>query len=56
MKKFIILLFLTSCTSINLNNNTNIKKIDFNRDLTYDEFKILLINYTKNVQYLSLSN
>ena len=41
MKKIIFLIFLTACTSKNVNNNI----LDFNMDLTFDEFKVLLEEY-----------
>ena len=47
MKKIIFLIFLTSCTSNNVNNNI----LDFNKDLTFDEFKILLEEYNKKKGY-----
>ena len=47
MKKIIFLIFLTACTSKNVNNNV----LDFNIDFTFDEFKILLEEYDKNKGY-----
>ena len=47
MKKIIFLIFLTACTSKNVNNNI----LDFNMDLTFDEFKILLKEYNKKKGY-----
>ena len=47
MKKIIFLIFLTACTSKNVNNNV----LDFNMDLTYDEFKVLLNEYSKKKGY-----
>ena len=47
MKKIIFLIFLTACTSKNVNNNI----LDFNMDLTFDEFKILLEEYSKKKGY-----
>ena len=47
MKKIIFLIFLTACTSNNVNNNI----LDFNKDLTFDEFKILLEEYNKKKGY-----
>ena len=48
MKKFIFMIFLTSCTSTNFNDN---KVLDFNIDVTFDEFKVLLEDYNKNKGY-----
>ena len=47
MKKIIFLIFLTACTSKNVNNNV----LDFNIDFTFDEFKILLEEYNKKKGY-----
>jgi len=49
MKKIIFLIFLTACTSKNVNNNI----LDFNmdQDLTFDEFKVLLEEYNKKKGY-----
>ena len=47
MKKIIFLIFLAACTSKNVNNNI----LDFNMDLTYDEFKVLLEEYNKKKGY-----
>ena len=47
MKKIIFLIFLTACSSKNINNNI----LDFNMDLTYDEFKVLLEEYNKKKEY-----
>ena len=43
------MIFLTACASKNLNNNN--KVLDFNMDLTFDEFKVLLEEYDKNKGY-----
>ena len=48
MKKIVFMIFLTACASKNLNNNN---VLDFNMDLTFDEFKILLEEYDKNKGY-----
>ena len=52
MKKIIFLIFLSACTSKNVNNNI----LDFNmdQDLTFDEFKVLLEEYDKNKGYPSI--
>ena len=47
MKKVIFLIFLTACSSKNINNNV----LNFNNDLTYDEFKVLLEEYNKKKEY-----
>ena len=52
MKKIIFLIFLTACSSKNINNNI----LDFNMDLTYDEFKVLLEEYNKKKGYPDIDN
>jgi len=52
MKKIIFLIFLTACTSKNVNNNI----LDFNMDLTFDEFKVLLEEYNKKKGYPDIDN
>jgi len=51
VKKFLFVLFLTSCTSNNFNDN---KVLDLNMDVTFDEFKVLLEDYNKNKGYPSI--
>ena len=49
MKKIILLIFLTACTTQNASNEI----LDFNMDqnLTFDEFKVLLEEYNKKKGY-----
>jgi len=47
MKKLIILFFLVSCVSPNPSINSNNAKLDFNNDLSFDDFNKLLIEYIK---------
>ena len=51
MKKLLILFFLVSCVSSNSNVSTNNKKLNFNDDLSFDEFNQLLIQYAKTSPY-----
>ena len=52
MKKLIILLFLlASCVSPNFNIDTSNTKLNFNDDLSFDEFNQLLIQYAKTSPY-----
>ena len=51
MKKLILFFFLTSCSSANLNNNLDSKILNFNKNLTFSEFKNLLENYNKISSY-----
>mgnify|MGYP001185254464 CR=1 FL=1 len=52
MKKIFFLIFLTACASKNLNNNAT----DFDMNVTYEEFKILLKEYDKNKGYPNINN
>ena len=49
MKKIIFLIFLTTCSPASKNVDSNF--IDFNMDLTFDEFKVLLEEYNKKKEY-----
>ena len=50
MKRLLILFFLVSCVSSNSNVSTNNKKLNFNDDLSFDDFNQLLIQYAeKNI-------
>ena len=54
MKKLFFLLFLLSCAPPNSSfNSTNIK-LDFNDDLSFEEFNQLLIQYAKISPYPNL--
>ena len=44
MKKIFLIIFLTSCTSKNINNSA----LDLNMNITFNEFKVLLKEYDKN--------
>ena len=52
MKKIFFLIFLTACTSKNLNNNA----VNIDMNVTFDEFKILLKEYDKNKGYPNIDN
>jgi hypothetical protein len=51
MKKLIFLLFLTSCFASNENYNKNNVTLNFNDDLSFEEFKNLLEEYSKISSY-----
>ena len=55
MKKLLILLFLVSCSSLNSNSNNNNIKLDFNDNLSFDEFKKLLIQSSKKRPYPNIN-
>ena len=54
MRIFIIFfLFLVfSCTG---NKDTKVEKINFNENITFDEFKIKIINYGKNSDFPNIN-
>ena len=47
MKKIVLFFLLTACTTNNLENEV----LNFDRDLSFQEFKKLLIKYNKNNKY-----
>ena len=51
MKKFILLLFIVACSPMNKNTSSNNEIIDFNKDLTFDEFKYMLEKYNNISNY-----
>ena len=44
MRKILLMIFLSACTSKNINNES----LDINMNVTFDEFKILLQEYDRN--------
>ena len=50
MKKFFLIIFLTACTSNDLNHNV----LDLNMNVTFEEFKLLLIEYDKDKGFPNL--
>ena len=52
MKKFFLIFFLlTSCSNLNSEINKMVEDIDIYENLTFDEFKIKIINYAKQSEY-----
>ena len=54
MKNLFFFLFLISCSTPNSNYNVKNKTLDFNKDLTFNEFNILLIKYAEANTYPSI--
>jgi len=50
MKKFFLMIFLTACTSNDLNNNA----LDLNMNVTFEKFNLLLIEYDKDKGFPNL--
>ena len=51
MKKIIVFFFLASCASPNLSVGASNSKLNFDDDLTFDEFNKLLIQYAETSPY-----
>jgi hypothetical protein len=51
MKKLLIIFFLASCTSPNSNVSHNNKNMNFNDNLSFEEFNKMLIYYAKTNPY-----
>ena len=51
MKWIFILFFLVSCSPSNTNDTSINKVLDFNKNLTFQEFNDLLIKYTEIEPY-----
>jgi len=51
MKRIFLFLFLISCASPNSNFNTENKVLDFNKDLTFNEFNELITKYAEISSY-----
>jgi hypothetical protein len=51
MKKLFLFLFLVSCSSTNLNFIAKDEILDFDKDLTFNEFNELLMRYAEISSY-----
>jgi len=51
MKKLLVVFFLASCATTNPNVNQVNTKLDFNDDLSFEDFNELLIEYVKISPY-----
>ena len=51
MKKLFLFFFLISCASPNFNYDVNKDVLDFNKNLTTDEFNKLIIKYAEISPY-----
>jgi len=52
MKKLFFLFLLTACSS----NNTSNEVLNFNRELNFEEFRVLLDKYNIITNYPSINN
>ena len=55
MKKIILFIFLVSCTTQSLNNETKQNYLKFNIDFSYDEYKNFLTKFNANSKYPDIS-
>ena len=51
MKRLFLFLFLMSCAAPNSNYNIKNEILDFNKDLTFDEFNLFLKDYSNKADY-----
>ena len=56
MKKLFFLFFLTACSSTNMSKDLNNKVLDFNRELSFEEFKVLVEKYNNISKYPDINN
>ena len=56
MKKLFFLLFLTACSSNNTSIDLKNEIIDFDRDLNFEEFKVLVDKYNNISKYPDIDN
>ena len=56
MKKLFFLFLLTACSSNNMSIDLNNKVLDFNRELSFEEFRVLLDKYNIITNYPSINN
>ena len=56
MKKLILLFFIVSSCSQPLAKKTSLKKINIYENLTFDEFKSIILNYSKKSDYPDIKN
>ena len=56
MKKLFFLLLLTACSSNNMGSDLNNKVLDFNRELSFEEFRVLVDKYSNISKYPDIDN
>ena len=56
MKKLFFLFLLTACSSNNTSNVLSNKIFDFDRDLNFEEFKVLVDKYNNISKYPDIDN
>ena len=56
MKKLFFLFFLTACSLSNTNNDLNNEILDFDKELSFEEFKVLVDKYNSISNYPDIGN
>ena len=56
MKKLFFLFLLTACSSANMSKDLNNEVLDFNKELSFEEFKVLLDKYNNISKYPDIDN
>jgi len=56
MKKLFFLFFLAACSTNNTSNDLNNEIFDFDRDLSFEEFKVLVDKYNSISKYPDIGN
>jgi len=56
VKKLFFLFLLTACSSTNMNSDLNNKVLNFNKKLSFEEFKILVDKYSNISKYPDIGN
>ncbi len=56
MKKLFFLILLTACSSNNMSNDLNNEVLDFDRELTFEEFRVFVDKYNNISKYPDIDN
>ena len=56
MKKLFFLFFLAACSTNNTSNDLDNEIFDFDRDLNFEEFKVLVDKYNNISKYPDINN
>ena len=56
MKKLLFLFLLTGCSSNNMNSDLNNEVLNFNKELSFEEFRVLLDKYNNISKYPDIDN
>ena len=56
MKKLILLFFIVTSCSLPVVKKTSVKKINIYENLAFDEFKSIILNYSKKSDYPDIKN